>query len=166
MKGKKTSFECSTGNCHAEIAPPIIFLNVLSFCDHAVITQNPLSSSQMSSAHQLPPCPPLNGSLSSKAATQEATAGVVFSGSTWFPANASRKGPWKALLPVLQSPGNSPVHAPVLEHQSHFWSKDLSVSKWGSHSWAPPVSHNIIPYCCLHTETQIHLLITTQQSLS
>lgn len=40
----------------------------------------------------------LNRSLSSKAATQEATAGMVFSGPTWFPANASRKGPEKVLL--------------------------------------------------------------------
>lgn len=54
MKGKKTPFEHSTGNCHAEIAPPVIFLDVLSSCEHAVIPQNPLSSTQMSSAHQLP----------------------------------------------------------------------------------------------------------------
>lgn len=112
----------------------------------------------------LPPYPSLNRSLSSKAATQEATAGMIFSGPTWFPANASRKGPQKALLPILQSPGSSPMHAPVLKHQSQFWSKGLSVSKWGSYIWASPDSH-IIPYYCSYRETQIHLL-TTQQSLS
>lgn len=49
MKEKKTPFECSTGICHAEIASHVKFLDVLSSCEHAVITQNPLSSTQMSS---------------------------------------------------------------------------------------------------------------------
>lgn len=87
--------------------------------------------------------PSLNRSPSSKAAAQEATADVVYSGPTWCPANASRKAPEKALLPVLRSPGSSPEDAPVLEHQSQLWRKGLSVSKWRSYSWAPSVSHNI-----------------------
>lgn len=107
MEGKKTPFECSTGNCHAGIVPPVIFLDFLSSCKHAVITQNPLSSTQMSSAHQLPQLPLTKQVTVLQSCHKEATTGVVFSGPTWFSANASRKGPEKALLPVLQSPGSS-----------------------------------------------------------
>lgn len=107
--------------------------------------------------------PSLNRSPSSKAATQEATADVVFSGPTWCPANASRKGLEKALLPVLWSPRSSPVPAPVLEHLSQLQSKGLSMSKWGSYSWAPSVSHNVLPCWSSDTETQIRPLITAQQ---
>lgn len=145
MKGKKTPFECPTGNCHAEIAPPVIFLDALSSCEHAVITQNPVfhpdvfcTSATSIFPHWTGHCPPK--------LLQEATAVVVFSGPSWFPANASREGPEKALLLVLQSPGSSPVHAQVLGHPSQLWSKDLFINKWGSYSWAPAASQHITPY--------------------
>lgn len=61
--------------------------------------------------------PSLNRSPSSKAAAQEATADVVYSGPTWCPANASRKAPEKALLPRELSWGCSSAGAskPALE---------------------------------------------------
>lgn len=156
MERKRTPFECSTGNCHAEIAPPVIFLDILPSCEHAVIIQNPLSSTQMSSVHQLPRYP----------LTKQVT--ILQSCHT---RSHRRRGfslgpPGAQLMPAerdWRKPCCSPVPAPVLEHLSQLQSKGLSMSKWGSYSWAPSVSHNVLPCWSSDTETQIRPLITAQQ---
>lgn len=111
--------------------------------------------------------PSQNSSLSSKPATQEKPPQVWFSpslsGAQLMLAERyqRKRWPWSfrdqgALLFVVWC-WNTKASLGV---RTSSW-----IISW-SYSWAPPVSHNIIPYCSSDTKAQIHLLIIIQQSLS